>query len=257
MNRGKGSILGVISIKGGVGKTTTVVNLGASLVAKFDTSSLIIDGNLSAPNLGLHLGFIDPRITLHDVLQDSAPISQAIHVHDSGLHVIPASLSGTAANASKLKSKITPLTKQYKMILLDSAPSLEAEIKSVIHASDELLIISGLDFPTISATLRTIEVAEELNTPIRGVVLNRIRKKKSELRIAYVEATLETSVLAAIPEDSNVHESLARRMPVVLHAPNSPASKEFTKLAAYLIGERYEVGLWKRLREMLIEFLRR
>jgi len=66
MNDGK--IIGVISLKGGVGKTTTVANLGASLAKDFNKKVLVVDANFSAPNLGLHLGLVDPKTTIHDVL---------------------------------------------------------------------------------------------------------------------------------------------------------------------------------------------
>lgn len=63
-----GKVIGVISIKGGVGKTTVVSNLGATLAYEFGKKVLVIDANFSAANLGLHLGIVDPEITIHDVL---------------------------------------------------------------------------------------------------------------------------------------------------------------------------------------------
>ena len=57
----KGTTIGVISIKGGVGKTTAVSNLGTVMANTFGKKVLLVDANFSAPNLGLHLGVVNPK----------------------------------------------------------------------------------------------------------------------------------------------------------------------------------------------------
>jgi len=61
-----GKAIGVISLKGGVGKTSIVVALGAAL-SELGKKVLLVDGNLSSPNLGLHLNIINPEKTIHDI----------------------------------------------------------------------------------------------------------------------------------------------------------------------------------------------
>ena len=68
----EGRTIGIISLKGGVGKTTTVANLGAVLAKEFNKKVLVIDANFSAPNLGLHLGIVEPKVTIQDVLLNRA-----------------------------------------------------------------------------------------------------------------------------------------------------------------------------------------
>ena len=87
-------ILSVVSGKGGVGKTTLVSNISASLV-KAGKNVLVIDGNVTGSNLHIHLGIeaTDNMITLNDVLEDKAFITQAIYRHPLGFSIIPASLS--------------------------------------------------------------------------------------------------------------------------------------------------------------------
>ena len=69
--------IGVLSLKGGVGKTSAVVALGDAL-SNFGKKVLLVDANFSAPNLGIHFNTIDPETTLHDVLSKKVNISQAI-----------------------------------------------------------------------------------------------------------------------------------------------------------------------------------
>ena len=83
--------VGILSGKGGVAKTTTTVNLGAAF-NYFGRDVTIVDGNLSTPNLGLHLGVPVVPISLHDVLKGKNDILESVYQHNSGLKIIPASL---------------------------------------------------------------------------------------------------------------------------------------------------------------------
>ena len=73
-----GKSIGILSLKGGVGKTSVVVALGDAL-AHLGKKVLLIDGNLSAPNLGMHLNIIDPDVTLQDVLSREKNLNDSIH----------------------------------------------------------------------------------------------------------------------------------------------------------------------------------
>ena len=84
-------IIAVAGCKGGVGKTTMSANLGAALAA-LDRDTIIIDANLTTPNLGLHLGIPLYPVTLHDVLKGKNNIKDAIYEHESGAKIIPAGI---------------------------------------------------------------------------------------------------------------------------------------------------------------------
>ena len=88
MNR----IIVITSGKGGVGKTTTAINLGAAM-NYFGKDVLIIDGNLSTPNVGIHLNSPEVPINLNHVLLGKADVREAVYEHESGLKVMPSSLS--------------------------------------------------------------------------------------------------------------------------------------------------------------------
>ena len=82
-----GSVIGIISLKGGVGKTTISAALGADLANRYGKKVLLIDANYSAPNLGIHLDILSPHGTIHDVLNGSK-LSSAIH-SKHGVDIVP------------------------------------------------------------------------------------------------------------------------------------------------------------------------
>jgi MinD-like ATPase involved in chromosome partitioning or flagellar assembly len=234
-----GKTIGVVSLKGGVGKTSVVSALGDAL-AGFGKKVLLIDGNLSSPTLGLHLNVVDPDTTIHHVLSRDANIKDAIHQFEN-FDIIPASIFNRKdVSPLKLKDNISPLKRKYDMILVDSAPSLDEETLGVMLASDGLLVVTTPDHPTLSATMKAVKLAQQRGTPINGLVLNKVHNKGFELSLDEIEKALKIPILASIPHDINVLKSLSELVPSTQHKPNSEASQEYKKLAAALIGEKYK-----------------
>jgi len=234
--------IGVISIKGGVGKTTVTTNLGAVLANQFGKKVLLIDANFSAPNLGLHFGLVKPENkTIHDVILGKAAMEKATYVHDAGFHFVPGSLIASGkVDVYSLKKKLREIKKNYDVILLDSSPTLNAEILATMVASDELLVVTSPDYPTLSCTIRAIKLAKQKNTPIVGLILNKKRGKRFELSIEDIEELAGVPVLAVLDDHDVVLEALANATPVSLHSPKHDLSVEYKKLAASLIGEEFK-----------------
>jgi len=234
-------IISVVSGKGGVGKTTTVSNLGAALV-KRGKNVIVLDANVTTPNLSLHLGIPFYPITLHDVLKRKIPIEAAIYEHPSGMKVIPASLSAEAVkdtNIEKLQRVLINLLGRADIIIVDSAAGLGREALTAMRLADELLIVTNPDLPAVTDALKTIKIAEENNTKILGVVLNRFRGKKHEMPVSEIRSMLNYPILTIVPEDSSVPKSIKNRSPVVHHKPNARSSIAFKKLAARISGEKF------------------
>ncbi|MBU0461121.1 MAG: AAA family ATPase [Nanoarchaeota archaeon] len=232
-------VIGVIAIKGGVGKTTTVANLGAILANNFMKKVLVVDANFSAPNLGLHLGIVKPESTVHDVLAEKVDIRKAIIQHEFGFDVLPASLVPKKINPYKLRNRLEKVKGDYDYILLDSSPTLNEEILSTMIASDELVVVTTPDYPTLSTTMHAVSVAKKKKTPIAGLILNKVRNKRFELRLEDIENATGVPILAVLPDDIKVLESLSNTMPVALQTPKGDATVEYKKLAAALAGENY------------------
>ena len=244
--------IGIISIKGGVGKTTTVTNLGSVLANDFGQRVLLVDANFSAPNLGLHFGVVKPAATIFDVLIDKVGISKAILKHDAGFDYIPGSLVNQKSNIDifQLKKKLDLIKRNYDVILIDSSPTLNSELLTAMVASDELLVVTTPDYPTLSCTIRAVKLAKQRKTPITGLILNKSRGKKFELSAADIENIAEVPVLAVLPDDISVLEALSITVPVSLHSPDHEVSIEYKKLAASLIGKDYkDPRMWKRMKQ--------
>ena len=235
-----------------MGKTTTVSNLGAILANDFNKKVLIVDANFSAPNLGLHLGMVNPQVTLHDVIKGRASIKNAIYNYYGNLDVLPGSLISSKINPYLLKKKLENIKKEYDIILLDSSPNLNKEILSTMIASDELLVVSTPDFPTLSTTMNAVKVAKKQKTPITGIILNKIKHRNFELGIDDIEEAIEVPIIAALPDDISILESIAHTTPAALYKPGSHTVIEYKKLASALLGEEYHSpGLREKIKNYL------
>lgn len=236
-----GRTIGVISLKGGVGKTSSVVALGAAF-SDLGKKVLLVDGNLSSPSLGLHLNVIDPEVTLHHVLERSAHAKDAVHSLD-GIDIIPSSIFWRKdVNPLILKDRLRYLKRKYDVILIDSSPSLDDETLAVILASDEVLVVTTPDHPTLSASIKAAKLAKQRGTPISGIIINRAYNKDFEIDLGDVEETLEIPVLAVIPHDVEVPRALSNMVPIVFAKPKSKGSLEYKKLASALSGEKYRTS---------------
>ncbi|MBA7598943.1 Septum site-determining protein MinD [subsurface metagenome] len=233
----RGLILGVFSAKGGVGKTTTVANLGAALAQKLKNRVIIVETNMTASNLGLHLGILDSPVVIQDVVFGKIKISDAIMPNDYGFHIIPGSVAFTSELGSiDLRGILDELTKKYDIIILDSAPGFGLEVFAAMKTCDELLIVCQPRVPAIAGTLQTFRAADRLKIPVFGVVLNRVTGKRFEIPTSDIKRTLGWSTMTVVPEDDMVEEGVTRGIPVVLHAPKSPAAIEYRKLAQAVLA---------------------
>lgn len=233
-----GKVVGIVSLKGGVGKTSVVASLGSAL-SDFGKKVLLVDGNLSSPCLGLHFNIVEPEKTLHHVLKKTAHPHEAIYECDN-FDLMPASIfQQPEVSSLKLKNVLSGLKKKYDVILLDSAPSVNEEGLGAILASDEVIAVTTPDHPTLSATIKILKLAQQRGAKVLGLIMNKVHGKGFEVSFEDVEETLEFPILALIPYDENVLKSLSKMESYVSHKPKSKGSIEYKKLASVLVGEKY------------------
>lgn len=235
-------IIGILSGKGGVGKTTVGLNLGVALAHHFKKDVTIVDCNVTTSHLGLYLGMYYCPINLNKVLRKETDAKDAVHHHFSGLRVIPASLSLDdlkGIDIMQIRNSIKSIFSKNDIIILDGSPGLGKEAMATLKASDEILYVTNPYVPFAMDIVRCQEAAKEAGVKSLGIVLNMIHKKKYEMNEKEVEELTGLPVISSIPFDRNVHKSLAFKVPVVMLNPNTAASREFFKLASNLIGESY------------------
>ena len=236
----KGKSVGIISIKGGVGKTTSVVNLANSLAKDYSKKVLVIDANFSSPNIALHLGNINYKNTIHDLLNQKSKPDDTIYEHEFGFHVIPSHAGSTNANYARLKQKVQHLKNHYDVILIDSSSALNEELLAAIVSSDELYVVSTPDLPTLSTTLKAVKIAAEKKTKINGLILNKVRGKNYELKPADMERLSGIPLVGVVKDNVRVLESLNKVKPITTLNSHSDVSLAYKKIAAKIIGVEYK-----------------
>lgn len=229
----------VASGKGGVGKTTTSVNLATSL-ARIGKNVVLVEGNVSTPNVGLHLGSSNVPVSLNEVLEGKHPVASAAYMHASGLKVIPANISRKKQSLERMNNILSDLDGLVDIVVVDSAGSVDDEAKAILRSAHEILVVTTPDMPAVTDTLRTIKLAEEAGIHVSGAVVNRARFDKYDMNDENIESMLGVPILVKIPEDHNIRAALHHKHPVVHMNPNAPASKEFLRLAHLLLGRNYE-----------------
>jgi len=230
-------VIGVISLKGGVGKTSSTIALGSAL-SELGKKVLLIDGNFTSPHLGAHVGLNNPDLTLQHVLNGQANMDDAVYDTGYGFDMIPGGVIGGKINPFKLFDKLRDIRRKYDVILIDSSPNLNEEMLATIIASDELLVVTTPDLVTLSSTVRAIKLAKDRKTHISGIILNKVYGKDFEVNIDQIEEAAGTSVLAVLPHEICALESLAQKTPWTMNK-KSKAAIEYKKLAAALVGEKY------------------
>lgn len=241
-------IISFVSGKGGVGKTTLVSNLGAAL-AQLGKQVLVIDGNLSGANLGIHLGLSNfYPFSLNDVLKGNVSLTHAVYRHYLGFDVIPASMVDIDVNPRRMKYVLSDVVGKKDFILIDSAAGIDNEVRASIEASDKVIIVTNPELPAIVDALRVKALAEKHKRDVLGVVINKVRKEKFELTDREVEEILGLNVIGKIPHHKKVRESIAIKNPVFSYSPYSPVSAEVKKLSYLLAGEEApKLGLWYKV----------
>lgn len=227
------NILAFVSIKGGVGKTTLALETAASLANHYDKKVLLVDANFSAPNIGLYLDLTND-LTLHDALNGTMLHNAIYEAH--GFDVIPASMYyHDEIDPFKLAQLLDKYRSRYDYIIIDSSPNYE-ELKPVIAAADKIFLVTSPDNVTLTTTLKAARIAKEQETPIEGIVVNKIRSPRHEFNLKKIESISEIPVLAKIKENKKMAQALHEKTPLAILDSNHSISREVRSLASAICG---------------------
>jgi pilus assembly protein CpaE len=233
-----GRVVTVFSPKGGTGKTVTASNLAAAL-AKQGRKTLLLDLDLQFGDAAIVMG-LEPDKTIYDLVVapgelDIEKLAGYTAKHPSGLDVLPAPLRPEDAELVT-ESKITRLLEVarecYETIIVDTSPFFHGPMLATLDRTDELLIICGLDVPTLKNVRLALQTLELLSFPSNRIkfVLNRANTKVG-LSKREVESALKVTITAEVPSDRAVPVSVNRGTPAVLADPGSDFAKAMMALA--------------------------
>ncbi len=252
--RSMSRVIALANQKGGVGKTTTAINLGASL-AVAEKRTLIVDMDPQA-NASSGLGVFGERTNIYDVLVNGDPVDSAIvpAVHFQHLDLVPshrdlvgAEIELVAAEGREtiLRRVLEPVQDRYDVVLVDSPPSLGLLTLNTLSAADSVLIPIQCEFYALeglSQLLRTVQLVKRSLNPglsIEGVLLtmfdtrlNLSRQVAEEAKEYFGRRVFSTT----IPRNVRLAEAPSFGRPIILYDALSTGARAYLALARELLS---------------------
>jgi pilus assembly protein CpaE len=235
-------VVTVFSPKGGTGKTVVSTNIAVALAKSEGKRTLLLDLDLQFGDAAIMLG-IEPEKTIYDLVAapgelDPEKLAGYVSKHASGLDVLAAPLRPEDAELV-IESKVTALLEvaraSYDVIIVDTSPFFHGAILATLDRTDELIVLCGLDVPTLKNIRLALQTLELLSFPASRIryVMNRVNQNVG-LKTREVEAGLKVKIGCELPMDRAVQVCVNRGEPVVLAEPRSDFSKAIASLATQL-----------------------
>jgi pilus assembly protein CpaE len=238
----QGRIVTVFSPKGGTGKTVIATNLAAAIAKREGKRVLLVDLDLQFGDAAIMLG-VEPEKTIYDLVVapgelDSEKLAGYVTKHVCGLDMLPAPLRPEDAELvteAKLGRLLEVARETYDVIVVDTSPFFHGPMLATLDRTDELLMVCGLDVPTLKNVRLAMQTLELLSFPQSRIrfVLNRSNSQVG-LKPREVEAALGVKIGAAVPSERTVPLAVNRGNPAVLSDPGCDFSRAVGALGSTL-----------------------
>ncbi|MFB6114597.1 MAG: P-loop NTPase [Halodesulfurarchaeum sp.] len=231
-------VFAVSSAKGGVGKTTVSLNLGASL-AEFGPRIAVVELDLAMANM---VDFVDLERpagelpTLHDVLSGFTAIDEAIYEAPGGFDIIPSGvdLDGfVESDPEGIPLVVDQLKNKYDVVILDTGAGLTRETILGFDRTDHVLLVSTPRVASVRDTEKTLQLAKRRGADVGGIIFNKSGTGRAP-GVDRIAEYLDTDLLGHVPEDRAVPAAQDRGRPVIVDAPGSPAATAYHEIASEL-----------------------
>ncbi len=242
----RGRMITVFSTKGGAGKSVVATNVAVSLARQVDRPVVLVDADLQFGDASVMLKLAPHRTVVDavgalDKLDAGMLRSMLVEHEQSGLLVLSAPLEPAFADqieAKQLIEIIDLLRSMAAYVVVDTPAHFNDVVLALIEESDDVLLVAGLDIPSIKNVRIGLQTLRLLNTPMHKIrlVLNRANSKV-KLDVAEVERTLQVQAQSRIPSDVAVPQSVNKGEPIVTDAPRSGPAKAIEALVSMLLEE--------------------
>ena len=230
--------IAVISGKGGVGKTTTALNIAKGL-SNVGSRVLVVDGNVNTPHVALQLGIMNPENTLNNFLKRKSSMKSAITEHSSGVDMVLSSPSFTESKTVPLKriDKIfRHLDGSYDVVIIDCPAGLGFEVSSILKYTDEAIIVTNPQLPSVVDAVKASDLAKSESNFVVGLVLNMTKHSRHELSAAQVEEMVGLPIVGNVPHDKKIRKAQHHHELSSDIYPRAKSSKQFQKIAEFMSG---------------------
>ncbi|HWG55149.1 MAG TPA: AAA family ATPase [Gaiellaceae bacterium] len=239
----RGRIITVFSPKGGTGKTVTATNLAAAFAKAEKQRTLLLDLDLQFGDAAIMLG-LEPEKTIYDLVVapgelDSEKLAGYITKHPCGLDMLPAPLRPEDAELvteSKLARLLEVARESYDVIVVDTSPFFHGPMLATLDRTDELLMVCGLDVPTLKNVRLSMQTLELLSFPSQRIrfLLNRANSKVG-MKKKEVEGALDVKIRYEVPSDRAVPLGVNRATPPAIGDPGSDFARAIRDVAKSLL----------------------
>ncbi|MGI6344863.1 MAG: septum site-determining protein MinD [Bacillota bacterium] len=249
-----GKAIVITSGKGGVGKTTTVANIGAALAALGKRVALV-DADIGLRNLDLFMG-LENRVVynLVDVVEGVVDWRKALvkdKQFETNLMLLPSAQARdkTAVTPRQMAKLVKEVKEEFDFVLIDCPAGIEQGFKNAMAGADEAIVVVNPEVPSVRDADRVVGLLDSERVEKIYLVINRLKpelvRKGEMLETQDVVDLLAVTLLGVVPEDERVVIATNRGEPLALDGLNSRAGLAYRNIARRLCGEDVPIAEWR------------